>query len=82
MKFELELELNLNNSKAKIQNNYYSDTRGVTGSRAEEGFKDHQARDGSNTSLVSFRPHTQLEEEDSVNEAAEDERRGDGEGER
>jgi hypothetical protein len=44
--------------------------------RVEEGFEDHRPRDGSNTSLVSSRPHTQLEEEDLADEGAKYEGRG------
>jgi hypothetical protein len=49
--------------------------------RAEEGFEDHRSWDGSSTLLMSFRPHTQLEEADPVDEDAEDEGREDREGE-
>jgi hypothetical protein len=52
------------------------------GFRTEEGFEDHRARDGSDTLLVSSRPHTQLEEEDPTDEGAEDEGRGGREGKR
>jgi hypothetical protein len=48
----------------------------------EEGFKDHHARDGSHTSLVSSRTHAQLEEEDQADEDAEDEGRSGREEER
>jgi hypothetical protein len=43
---------------------------GFYGFRAEEGFEEQHAWDGSRTSLVSSRPHTQLEEEDLVDEGA------------
>jgi hypothetical protein len=52
------------------------------GFRAEEGFKDHRAQEGSSTSLVSSRRHTQPEEEDSTNEGTKDEGRGGREGKR
>jgi hypothetical protein len=55
---------------------------GFYGFRAEEAFEDHHARDGSSTSLVSFRPHTQPEEEDSMDVGVEDEGRGGQEGKR
>jgi hypothetical protein len=55
---------------------------GFYGFRAEEGLEDHRAQDGSNTSLVSSRSHTQLKEEDPIDEGAEDEGRGGQEGER
>jgi hypothetical protein len=55
---------------------------GFCGFRVEEGFKDHRARDGSSTSLVSSKPHTQLEEEDPSDEGAKDEGRGGREGKR
>jgi hypothetical protein len=42
------------------------------GFRAEEAFEDHFAQDGSSTSLVSSRPHTQPEEEDPADEGAAD----------
>jgi hypothetical protein len=42
----------------------------------EANFEDHRARDGSNTSLLSSMPHTQLEEEDPMNEGIKDEGRG------
>jgi hypothetical protein len=50
--------------------------------RAEEGFEDHRAWDGSNTLLVSSRPHARPEEEDPADEGIEDEGRGDREGKR
>jgi hypothetical protein len=37
--------------------------------------EDYHVRDGFNTSLVSSRPHAQLEEEDLADEGAEDEGR-------
>jgi hypothetical protein len=43
--------------------------------RTEEAFEDYCTQDGSSTSLVSSRPHTQLEEEDPADEGAEDEGR-------
>jgi hypothetical protein len=55
---------------------------GFCGFKAEEGFDDHHARDSSNTSLVSSRPHSQLEEEDLMDEGIEDEGRGGREGKR
>jgi hypothetical protein len=50
--------------------------------RIEEDFEDHRAWDGTNTSLVSTWTHAQPEEEDSEDESAEAERRGDREGKR
>jgi hypothetical protein len=50
--------------------------------RTEEAFEDYRAQDGSGTSLVSSRPHAQLEEEDPADEGANDEGRGSQEGER
>jgi hypothetical protein len=52
------------------------------GFKAEEGFKYHCARDGSNTSLVSSRANTKPEEEDPTDEGVEDEGRGSREGKR
>jgi hypothetical protein len=52
-----------------------------SGFRTEVGFKDYRARNDSNASLVSCRPHIELEEEDPVDEGAEDEGRCDREGE-
>jgi hypothetical protein len=42
----------------------------------------NRAWDGSSTSLVSFRPHAQPEEEDPVDEGTKDVGRGSREGER
>jgi hypothetical protein len=39
--------------------------------RPEATFKDYRARDRSNTSLVSSRPHAESGEEDPVDEGAE-----------
>jgi hypothetical protein len=55
---------------------------GLCGFRVEEGFKDHCTQDGSSTSLVSSRPHTQPKEEDPADEGAEDDERGGREGTR
>jgi hypothetical protein len=52
------------------------------GFRVEEGFEDHHTQDGSSTSLVSSRSHTQPEEEDPVNEGTKNEGRGGQEGKR
>jgi hypothetical protein len=41
--------------------------------RIEEYIEDYRTQDGSSTSLVSSRPHAQLEEEDPVDKGAEDE---------
>jgi hypothetical protein len=48
----------------------------------EEAFEDYRAQDGSDTSLVSSRPHTQPEEEDPTDEGIEDEGRIGQKGER
>jgi hypothetical protein len=50
--------------------------------RPEATVEDYRARDSSSTSLVSSRPHAQLEEEDLADEGVEDEGRGGQEGER
>jgi hypothetical protein len=49
--------------------------------RTEQDAEDYHARDGSSTSLVSSRPHAQLEE-DAVDEGTKDEGRSSREGER
>jgi hypothetical protein len=49
---------------------------------AEEKFEDHRTRDGTGTSLVSTRAHTQSEKTDSKDEGAEAKGRGDRVGER
>jgi hypothetical protein len=43
---------------------------GFIRTRTEGYIEDYHARDGSSTSLVSSRPHTQPEEEDPVDEGA------------
>jgi hypothetical protein len=48
----------------------------------EGDVKDYYARDGSDTSLVFSRTHTQSEEEDLAEEGIKDEGRGGQEGER
>jgi hypothetical protein len=50
--------------------------------RTEGDVEDYHARDGSSTSLVSSRPHVQLEEKDPADEGAEDEGRSSREEER
>jgi hypothetical protein len=50
--------------------------------RIEEALKFYCTQDGSSTSLVSTRPHTQQEEEDLADEGAKDEGRNSQEGER
>jgi hypothetical protein len=45
-------------------------------------FEDYDTREGSSTSLVSYRTQAQPEEEDLADEGAEDERRNGREGER
>jgi hypothetical protein len=45
--------------------------------KTQEALEYYYARDGSDTSLVSSRPHTQTEEEDPVDEGTEDEGRSD-----
>jgi hypothetical protein len=40
--------------------------------KTEEDVEDYRARDGSSTSLVSSKPHAQLEEEDLTDECTED----------
>jgi hypothetical protein len=44
-------------------------------SRTKGYIEDYRSRDGSRTSLVSSRPHVQLEEEDLADEGIEDEGR-------
>jgi hypothetical protein len=46
----------------------------------EENLVDYSARDSSSTSLVSSRPHTQLEEKDPADEGTKDEGRSGREG--
>jgi hypothetical protein len=43
---------------------------GFVRTRTEGYIEDYRARDGSSTSLVSSRPHTQPEEEDPMDEDA------------
>jgi hypothetical protein len=50
--------------------------------RAEGCIEDYRAWDGSTTSLVSSRPHVQLEEEDPMDEGTKDEGGSGQEGER
>jgi hypothetical protein len=49
--------------------------------RAEEDLEDYHARDGTDTSLVSSRTHTQPKEEDPTDEGAEVKGRSGQEGE-
>jgi hypothetical protein len=57
--------------------NLFSQTgpSGLFSFRTEEALEYYCAWDGSSISLVSSRPHTQLEEEDPVDEGAKDKRR-------
>jgi hypothetical protein len=50
--------------------------------RTGEAFEDYRARDGSDTSLVSSKPHAQLEEEYQVDQGADAEGRSGQKGER
>jgi hypothetical protein len=50
-------------------------TSGFFSFKTEEAIEDYCTRDGSDTSLVSSKPHAQLEEEDPADESTKDEGR-------